>query len=34
VTTGQSVDLDWQPFSLAQVNGDKVEDFKIWDILT
>lgn len=30
-TTGQSVEVDWQPFSLAQVNSDKGEDFKIWE---
>jgi predicted DsbA family dithiol-disulfide isomerase len=27
-TTGQSVEVDWQPFSLAQVNRAKCEDFK------
>jgi len=30
-TTGQSVEVDWQPFSLAQANNDKGEDFKIWE---
>ena len=30
-TTGQEVEVDWQPFSLAQVNSDKGEDFKFWE---
>ena len=30
-TTGQEIDVDWQPFSLAQVNSDKGEDFKYWE---
>lgn len=29
--TGQDVDVDWQPFSLSQVNSDKGEDFKYWE---
>jgi hypothetical protein len=31
-TTGQEVEVDWQPFSLAQINSkDKGEDFKYWE---
>ena len=30
-TTGNDPDIDWQPFSLAQVNSDKGEDFKYWE---
>ena len=30
-TTGQAIDVDWQPFSLEQVNSDKGEDFKYWE---
>ncbi len=30
-TTGKDVEVDWQPFSLAQVNSDKGEDFKLWE---
>ena len=30
-TTGNRVELDWQPFSLAQVNNDKGQDDKVWD---
>jgi hypothetical protein len=29
--TGNDVDVDWQPFSLLQVNNDKGEDFKLWE---
>jgi len=29
--TGQPVELNWQPFSLVQVNNDKGPDFKVWD---
>jgi predicted DsbA family dithiol-disulfide isomerase len=28
---GQSPDIDWQPFSLAQINSDKGEEFKYWE---
>lgn len=28
---GKRPNIDWQPFSLAQVNSDKGEDFKIWE---
>ena len=31
-TTGKDIDVDWQPFSLIQVNAkDKGEDFKYWE---
>ncbi len=30
-TTGDEVNVDWQPFSLAQVNSDKGPDFKLWE---
>ena len=30
-TTGQEIEVDWQPFSLAQVNSKKGEDFKYWE---
>ena len=29
--SGKDIDIDWQPFSLAQVNNDKGPDFKLWD---
>jgi len=29
--SGKDIDIDWQPFSLAQVNSDKGPDFKLWD---
>lgn len=29
--TGKEIEVDWQPFSLAQVNSDKGEDFKFWE---
>ena len=29
-TTGTPVDIDWQPFSLSQVNSDKGSDYKYW----
>ena len=29
--TGKAVEIDWQPFSLAQVNSDKGPDFKVWE---
>lgn len=28
---GKKPNIDWQPFSLAQVNSDKGEDFKVWE---
>jgi len=30
-STGKTVTVDWQPFSLAQVNSDKENDIKLWD---
>jgi len=30
-STGSDVEVDWQPFSLAQVNSDKENDIKLWD---
>ena len=30
-TTDREVNVDWQPFSLEQVNSDKGEDFKFWE---
>jgi hypothetical protein len=29
--TGEDIEVDWQPFSLAQVNSDKGPDFKYWE---
>jgi protein-disulfide isomerase-like protein with CxxC motif len=29
--TGKELEVDWQPFSLAQINSDKGEDFKYWE---
>ena len=29
--TGNTVEVDWQPFSLSQVNSDKGDDFKYWE---
>ena len=29
--TGEEIEVDWQPFSLAQVNSDKGEEFKYWE---
>ena len=29
--SGKDIDIDWQPFSLAQVNSDKGADFKLWE---
>ena len=29
--TGKPVEIDWQPFLLAQVNNDKGPDFKVWE---
>ncbi len=28
---GQAVEIDWQPFSLAQVNNDRGQDDKVWE---
>jgi predicted DsbA family dithiol-disulfide isomerase len=28
---GKDPNVDWQPFSLAQINSDKDEDFKYWE---
>ena len=31
-TTGKEIEVDWQPFSLTQVNSkDKGEDFRVWE---
>ena len=30
-STGQTIKVDWQPFSLAQVNSDKDQDIKLWE---
>ena len=30
-STGSAVEVDWQPFSLNQVNNDKGPDFKLWE---
>ena len=30
-STGSPVEIDWQPFSLAQANNDKGEDYKYWE---
>ena len=30
-TTGTDIVVDWQPFSLAQVNSKEGEDFKVWE---
>ena len=30
-TTGTKIDVDWQPFSLTQVNSDKDAEIKSWD---
>ncbi len=30
-TTCKTVEVDWQPFSLSQVNSDKGDDFKYWE---
>jgi len=29
--TGEEIKVDWQPFSLAQVNSDKEQDIKLWE---
>ena len=30
-STGNPVEIDWQPFLLAQVNNDKGQEDKVWD---
>ena len=30
-TGGQEIEVDWQPFSLSQVNSDKESDIKLWE---
>jgi predicted DsbA family dithiol-disulfide isomerase len=30
-STGETIKVDWQPFSLAQVNSDKENDIKLWE---
>jgi hypothetical protein len=30
-STGETIKVDWQPFSLAQVNSDKEQDIKLWE---
>jgi predicted DsbA family dithiol-disulfide isomerase len=30
-TTGENVEIDWQPFLLAQANNDKGQEDKIWE---
>ena len=30
-TTGQDIDVDWQPFSLAQINSKNGDDWKVWE---
>jgi 2-hydroxychromene-2-carboxylate isomerase len=30
-STGSGIEVDWQPFSLAQVNSDRENDIKLWD---
>ncbi|MBO19394.1 MAG: hypothetical protein CL732_02490 [Chloroflexi bacterium] len=30
-STGQAIEVDWKPFSLAQVNSDKDQDIKLWE---
>lgn len=30
-SSGKDIEVDWQPFSLAQVNSDKGPDFKYWE---
>ena len=30
-STGEAIKVDWQPFSLAQVNSDKDQDIKLWE---
>ena len=29
--TGKEIDIDWQPFSLSQVNSDKGPEHKLWE---
>ena len=30
-STGSKVEVDWQPFALAQVNADKDSELKVWE---
>ena len=30
-STGQAIEVDWKPFSLAQVNSDKDQGIKLWE---
>ncbi len=30
-STGKEIEIDWQPFSLSQINTDKGPDFKLWE---
>lgn len=30
-STGQAVEINWQPFSLVQVNNDKGPEYKVWE---
>ena len=30
-STGDTVDIDWQPFLLSQINSDKGPDYKVWE---
>lgn len=30
-STGQTVEIDWQPFLLAQVNNDRGQEDKVWE---
>ena len=30
-STGNPIEIDWQPFSLAQATNDKGEDYKYWE---
>ena len=30
-STGDTVDIDWQPFLLAQINSDEGAEYKVWE---
>lgn len=30
-SSGREIEVDWQPFSLSQVNSNKGPDFKLWE---
>ena len=30
-STGEPVEIDWQPFALAQINNDKGAEYKVWE---